>query len=86
MNVPRKVASRSLEQGTSLQIAAIHGLIRPLKITGHAESLDLLGSPRRVRLAHVRRGLDRGDVLQHDITNADKSDNGTGNISQNAVM
>lgn len=60
-----------------------HGATRALLII---PDLDLLSSPRRVRFAHVRRRLDRGNVLQHDVANTGKSDDGTGNVSQNSVM
>ena len=46
--------------------------------------LDLLGAPAGIRLAHVRRRLDGGDELEDDVSNADETDDGTGNDSERA--
>lgn len=39
--------------------------------------LNLLGAPTGIRLAHVRRGLDRRDELERSVRDADEADDGT---------
>lgn len=50
-----------------------------------AFSLDLLGTPALVGLAHVGRGLDGGDELECDVGDADEADDGAGDDAQNVI-
>ena len=52
----------------------------------YASSLDLLGAPAGVGLAHVRGGLDRGNELEDSVGNTDNADNGAGNDTEDVVV
>lgn len=46
--------------------------------------LDLLGTPASgLGLAHVGRGLDRGDKLEGDVGDTDDADSATGDFAKN---
>lgn len=48
--------------------------------------LDLLGTPASgLGLAHVGRGLDRGNELEGDVGDTDDADNATGNLAEDLV-
>lgn len=49
-------------------------------------NLDLLGTPALVSFAHVRRGLDRGDELEGDVSETDEGDQRTINDAQHVVV
>ncbi len=59
----------------------------PSSVDDHAHpSLDLLGAPAGVRLAHVGWGLDGWDELEGDVADADDADDGAGNDAEDAVV
>lgn len=47
--------------------------------------LDLLSTPAGVGLAHVGRGLDRGDELENGVADTDHANDATGDVVEDVV-